>query len=189
MEEEVAVEQEEKSRKRRKRVWRVALGVSLAPFALLLLLMILIYVPPVQNFLRTKAVSLATEVTGMDISVGKIGLRFPLKLQVKDVEVIQPTAPASAAQRPDTLLSLGLLSVRVQAWPLLRGQVEVDHVTLENVTVNSAGLMNGMCVQGRLGRFFLRSHGVDLAKEKIVLNDVELEDTQIRLFRHRSAGK
>ena len=181
MEEEVAVEQEEKSRKRRKRVWRVALGVSLAPFALLLLLMILIYVPPVQNFLRTKAVSLATEVTGMDISVGKIGLRFPLKLQVKDVEVIQPTAPASAAQRPDTLLSLGLLSVRVQAWPLLRGQVEVDHVTLENVTVNSAGLMNGMCVQGRLGRFFLRSHGVDLAKEKIVLNDVELEDTQIRL--------
>ena len=106
-------------------------------------------------------------------------LRFPLDLVVRGVQVVQPAD--STTQSPDTLLTLGSLSVRVQAWPLLRGQVEVDGVLLEDVSVNSARLLDGMQMEGTLGRFFLRSHGVDLNQESVILNNVELEDTHLRM--------
>ena len=86
----------------------------------------------------------ASKATGMQIQVERIDLRFPLNLLVRGVEVIQ---------QPDTLLSLESLNVRVQAWPLIKGKVEVDEVTLSRVAVNSADLMEGMKIKGVLGRF------------------------------------
>lgn len=85
-------------------------------------------------------------------------------------------------QQPDTLLSLESLNVRVQAWPLLKGKVEVDEVTLSQVAVNSANLIEGMQIKGVLGRFFLQSHGVDLSNETAVVNRTELSDTHIQLL-------
>lgn len=174
---------EENPIKKKRRWLRVLLWVLLTPVALFTLAMILLYVPPVQNFLRRQATAIASEATGMDISVERIDLRFPLNLLVRGALVVQP--PDSAAQgmlRPDTLLNLGSLNVRIQAWPLLHGRVEVDRVTLNDVSVNSAGLLDGMRVEGRLGRFFLKSHGVDLLNEEVILNDVELEDSRVKVL-------
>ena len=166
---------------KKKSPWlRAALWVLLTPLALFVLLMVLLYVPPVQDFIRRQAVSVAEEATGMQLAVERIDLRFPLDLVVRGVRVVQP-ADSMATQHPDTLLTLGNLSVRVQAWPLLRGQVEVDGVSLEDVSVNSVGLLDGMRLEGTLGRFFLRSHGVDLNRESVILNEVTLEDTHLRM--------
>ena len=161
---------------------RVALWVLLTPVALFILLMVLLYVPPVQDFIRRQATTLASEATGMEIDVERIDLRFPLNLLVRGMQVVQPAdSMATDAQAPDTLLRLGSLNVSVQAMPLLRGQVEVDGITLEGVAVNSARLLPGMQVQGTLGRFFLKSHGVDLVHETVVLNSVELADTHVQV--------
>ena len=145
--------------------------------------MVLLYVPPVQNFLRRQATAIASEATGMDISVERIDLRFPLNLLVRGALVVQPAdSTGQGIQAPDTLLDLGSLNMRIQAWPLLHGRVEVDHVTLSDVSVNSADLLEGMRVEGQLGRFFLKSHGVDLVKEEVVLNEVELEDSRVHVL-------
>lgn len=101
--------------------------------------MVLLYIPPVQNLLRREVTAYASKATGMQIQVERIDLRFPLNLLVRGVEVIQ---------QPDTLLSLESLNVRVQAWPLLKGKVEVDEVTLSQVAVNSANLIEGMQIKG-----------------------------------------
>lgn len=171
---------EEGVRKKNKKIWiQIALWLLCTPLMLFVLLMGLLYVPPVQDFIRSQAVSMATEAMGMQLSVERIDLRFPLDLRVRGVQVIEPAD--SAVTRPDTLLTLGNLNVRVQAWPLLQGHVEVDGVLLENVSVNSARLLDGMQLEGTLGRFFLRSHGVDLNKESAILNNVELEDTHLRI--------
>lgn len=170
---------EEEVLKRRSPWLRAALWVLLTPIALFVLLMMLLYVPPVQDFIRRQAVSVAGEATGMQLAVERIDLRFPLDLVVRGVRVVQPADSVTAS--PDTLLTLGNLSVRVQAWPLLQGRVEVDGVTLEDVAVNSAQLLEGMHVEGTLGRFFLRSHGVDLNRESVILNNVELENTHLRM--------
>ena len=135
--------------------------------------MVLLYVPPVQNLIRREVTAYASKATGMQIQVERIDLRFPLNLLVRGVEVIQ---------QPDTLLSLESLNVRVQAWPLLKGKVEVDEVTLSRVAFNSANLIDGMETKGVLGRFFLQSHGVDLSNETAVINATELSDTHVQML-------
>ena len=165
-----------------KKKWlKIAGWVALTPILLFVVLMILLYVPPVQNMIRREATAIASESTGMDITVQRIDLRFPLNLLVRGVLVVQPADSLHPDLPPDTLLSLGSLNVRVQAWPLLRGQVEIDNVALEQVSVNSSRLVEGLHVQGDLGRFFLKSHGVDLNKESVVLNQVELSDTHMQV--------
>lgn len=135
--------------------------------------MVLLYVPPVQNLLRREVAIYASQATGMQIQVERIDLRFPLNLLVRGVEVIQ---------QPDTLLSLESLNVRVQAWPLIKGKVEVDEVTLNHVAFNSANLIDGMEIRGVLGRFFLQSHGVDLPDETVIINATELSDTHVQML-------
>lgn len=147
--------------------------ILLTPILLFVILMVLLYVPPVQNLLRREATAYASKVTGMDISVQRIDLRFPLNLLVRGVEVIQ---------KPDTLLILESLNVHVQALPLLKGKVEVDDITLKQAVVNSANLIKGMKLQGVLGRFVLESHGVDLTNEIALINHAELSDTHVQLL-------
>lgn len=166
-----------------RRKWlKIALWVLLTPVILFILLMVLLYVPPVQNFIRKQATEIASEATGMDISVERIDLRFPLNLLVHGVLVVQPADTAAPVQHPDTLLRLESLNVRVQALPLLKGRVEVDDVTLKEVSVNSSNLIEGIQIRGTLGKFFLESHGIDLKKENAVLNNIELSDTRVQVI-------
>lgn len=173
-----------------RRKWlKIVVWILLTPIILFVILMILLYVPPVQNFIRKQATAIASDATGMDISVERIDLRFPLNLLVRGVLVVQPAdnmvsidSISTGVHYPDTLLSLQSLNVHVQAWPLLKGRVEVDDVTLKQVTVNSANLMEGMQIKGTLGRFFLESHGIDLKKEDAVLNNIELSDTHVEVM-------
>lgn len=147
--------------------------IILTPIILFVILMVLLYIPPVQNLLRREATAYASKATGMQIQVERIDLRFPLNLLVRGVEVIQ---------QPDTLLSLQSLNVRVQALPLFKGNVEIDEVTLRQATVNSANLLEGMKIKGVLGHFFLQSHGVDLSNETALINLAELSDTDVMLL-------
>ncbi|WP_168355392.1 translocation/assembly module TamB domain-containing protein [Bacteroides acidifaciens] len=157
-----------------KRKWiRRVSWILLTPIILFVILMVLLYVPPVQNLIRREVTAYASKATGMQIQVERIDLRFPLNLLVRGVEVIQ---------QPDTLLSLESLNVRVQTWPLLKGKVEVDEVTLSRVAFNSANLIDGMEIKGVLGRFFLQSHGVDLSNETAVINATELSDTHVQML-------
>lgn len=157
-----------------KRKWiKRVLWVLLTPVILFIILMTLLYIPPVQNFLRREATAYASKATGMEINVGRIDLRFPLNLLVRGVEVVQA---------PDTLLTLESLNVRVQALPLFRGKVEVDDITLRQARVNSAGLVDGMQIRGVLGRFSLASHGVDLSRRTATVDHAELSDTHMQLI-------
>ena len=132
-----------------KRKWiRRVSWILLTPVLLFVILMILLYIPPVQNLLRREVTAYASKATGMQIQVERIDLRFPLNLLVRGVEVIQ---------QPDTLLSLESLNVRVQAWPLVKGKVEVDEVTLSQVAFNSANLIEGMKIKGYWDVSFTKS--------------------------------
>ena len=59
------------------------------------MLAILIYVPPVQNFVVHRVAEAMSESTGIDFRIGKGRLAFPLDLAVHDV---------LATEQGDTLL-------------------------------------------------------------------------------------
>lgn len=156
-------------------LWTIA-----SPFILFIILCILIYLPPIQNFLVDKAAVYASEATGMNISVGRISLSFPLNLVVTDVDAASP--------HKDTLLSVRRLQVNVQLLPLLKKQVEVDGISLQGATVNSNDLIHGMRLNGTLGELFISSHGVALDPETAIVNKVLLKDTDLSLCLNDTAA-
>lgn len=156
-------------------LWAIA-----SPFILFIILCILIYLPPIQNFLVDKAAAYASETTGMRISVGRISLSFPLNLVITDVD--------AASRHNDTLLSVRRLQVNVQLLPLLKKQVEVDGISLQGATVNSNDLIHGMRLNGTLGELFISSHGVALAPETAIVNKVLLKDTDLSLCLNDTAA-
>ena len=164
------------------RIWIKRIGiVCLIPVVLVLLVSVLLYIPPVQNFAVRKAAYYAGKATGMQIGIERIRLSFPLNLTVKGVEVL--TSPA------DTLLTLKSLTVNVRALPLLKKEVLVDAIDLEGVKVNTGTFIEGMEIKGVLGRLYAKADRVNLAKEKVTLNTVDLSDTAITLLLNDTTTK
>ena len=96
--------------------WMKWIGIAfLVPLALILLLSVLLYFPPVQDFARNKIVAYASTSTGIDIRITKVRLSFPLNLTIQDVLALRTPA--------DTLLKLQSLEVRVKLLPLLKSKV------------------------------------------------------------------
>lgn len=94
------------------RRWMKRIGIiCLIPVVLVILISILLYIPPLQNFAVRLTTEYASETTGMNIGIGQIRLSFPLNLTVRDVKVITP---------PDTLLSLESFQVNIRPLPLLK---------------------------------------------------------------------
>lgn len=140
------------------------------PFALFIIISILIYIPPVQDFIVKKAASMASTATGMDINVGRISLSFPLNLNIHNV---------SAVQENDTLLNAGKITLKVQMKPLFRKQVEIDAFRLEEISLNTMNMIEGLALKGELGELYLESHGVALSPETATINSFILKDTHM----------
>ena len=91
-----------------------AAGLLLSPVVLFLLLAVLLYLPPVQNWMVDKVATIASEKTGMDISVGTVRLEWPLDLGIDEFRAID---------KGDTLADVGHLSVDIQLRPLVDKRV------------------------------------------------------------------
>ena len=157
-----------------KRRYRWLVWLLASPFILFAVLCILLYLPPVQNFVVDKVATMASETTGLNISVGRITLSFPLDLVVKDVQAVNP-------EQGDTLLDLKRLEVSVQMLPLLKKEIEIDGVSLEDAEVHTGNFVEGMGIDGHLGRLFLESHGVVFDPEKAVVNEFTVKDADFRI--------
>lgn len=164
----------------------------LSPFALFVILCILLYIPPIQNFIVDTATRYASEATGMQISIGRISLSFPLDLSIKNTTVID---------KRDTILDAERITAKVQLLPLFKKKIELDGMEIEKASVNTANLIEGMTLKGKLGNFFIQSHGVELNPELAVVNEATLRNTDLslvlsndtteKILQHRdlSAGK
>lgn len=153
--------------------WLKRIGIIISiPIVLFCLLIVLLYIPPIQNYLCREAVAYASKSTGMQVGIQRIDLRFPLRLQVRGVEVVQA---------PDTLLALETLKVSVKLIPLFSGKVELNNLTLEGARVNTLNLLEGMRLQGNLGQLSLSSDAIDLTAQVASVRSIDLRDTHIQL--------
>ena len=163
------------------RRWMKRIGiVCLIPVVLVILISVLLYIPPFQNFAVRLATKYAGEATGMDIGIGQIRLSFPLNLTVRDVQVVAP---------PDTLLLLESFQVNIRPMPLFKKEVLVDAIDLRGVKVNSGKLIEGMEIKGVLGKLYAKADRIDLGKETARLNKIDLSDTAITLMMNDTTTK
>ena len=153
-----------------RRAFTWILGILVSPIVLFLVLAVVIYMPPVQRWMVAKVADVASEQTGMDISVGDVRLAFPLDLAVNEVLVVH---------QPDTIADMECAVVDVQLLPLISGRVVVNELELRQTRLNTNGFVDAAQVRGKVGRLFLTSRGVDLGLQSAELNGARIEDAQI----------
>ncbi|MBR4923951.1 MAG: hypothetical protein IKY99_10115, partial [Bacteroidaceae bacterium] len=156
---------------KKKRWW---LWLLASPFLLFSLLILLLYLPPVQWLAVDKASKLASESTGLDITVGRLDLRFPLDLLVRDVLAVEP-------ETKDTLLSVDRLKVELRLWKLFKKELEVEEISIKGATVDSRDYLEGMAINGYLGELFLESHGVIFSPNTARIDEFLVKDADLSL--------
>ena len=151
----------------------------LVPILLLFLIIILLYIPPVQRFVVNTAAEYASEASGMNITIGYIRLSFPLSLRVEDVNVTQQNK--DYPQLTDTIADIGEVKMDVKLLPLLRAQVEIDAVEVDKMKFNTVDMVGGMRINGELDRLYAASHGIDLSQETVRIDKAELSDADFSI--------
>ena len=156
------------------------IGVAiLTPILLFILLTILLYIPPIQNWAAKKVAAYASEKTGMEITVGRVALKFPLDLSVTDFRMIKQNDSIPTVR--DTIADVGELVVDVQLLPLFKKKVEIDALSFNRLKVNTDGLIPEARVKGRLEHFSLESHGIDLKANTLRVNTAQLKDADVSI--------
>jgi hypothetical protein len=79
--------------------------------------------PPVQNKLKSVAVSVMQDQLLAEVSIGQFTLGFPKKLNVEDILITKPG--------PDTLFYLSKFSVNIALLPLLKHQLVIKSIELK----------------------------------------------------------
>lgn len=159
---------------------RVAKYTAIAvcvPILLFIILSLLLYFPPFQNWAVTKAAAVASEKTGMTISVGHVRLAFPLDLSLEDVRAFEPND--SIKTKTDTVALVARAVADVQLWPLLHKQVMVDELSLRDMQVNTTHFISNVRISGKVGELKLKAHGIDLSKEHVRVNRALLNDANL----------
>ena len=114
-----------------KKILKYTRRALLAVLLLLLLLPALCYIPGIQELIRREAERQAARTLGMELSIGRIRLAFPLRLTVTETRLVE---------RGDTLLSCGRLALDVSPGPLLRRRIDIRRLQLDDTRIDYTSL-------------------------------------------------
>ncbi|MDE7471253.1 MAG: hypothetical protein K2M57_07405, partial [Paramuribaculum sp.] len=104
---------------------RLILKTLIVLGVVVLIIPALLYMPFVQDMAVKIACRKVSESTGMDVSIGKLRLKWPLKLGLERVVAIEAGG--------DTLASLGGADIAVKLMPLLHGEAIVDGADIRDI--------------------------------------------------------
>ena len=145
-------------------------GVVVALLLLPFLIAASLYLPPVQNWAVKKVAAVASEKTGMQISVGSVRLEWPLDLQLNDF---------LAVHQGDTLVDVKRLTADVQLKPLFGKCVVINELSFNDAKLNTNGFISDLRVKGHVGELWLSSRGIHLGRETAEVNGARLSDANL----------
>ncbi|WP_264529126.1 translocation/assembly module TamB [Flavobacterium sp. N502540] len=109
-----------------KKTLRVLLWCMASVITLLLLLIVLIQVPSVQNFVKDKAITYLHKKIKTKVSLDHISIKFPKDIVLEGFYFED--------QKKDTLLSGKRLELDVDLFKLINSELEINSVSLQNTT-------------------------------------------------------
>ncbi|MDE5975101.1 MAG: hypothetical protein K2G69_00985, partial [Muribaculaceae bacterium] len=101
---------------------RVTLKTLFWIILVVLLIPVLLYVPPVQTFVKDIACNMVKKSTGMDIGIEKFRLKWPLDVSLQGVTVVEATG--------DTMVFAKEVVADVKLRPLLKLDVDINRLML-----------------------------------------------------------
>lgn len=142
-------------------------------FVLPLVVVALLYLPPVQDVAKHAAVRYAASQYGMEVSVGRFRLGFPLDLRLEEVYV--------GEQPGDTLAYLGALCVRVGLGGLWRKQFSVKEFGVERLRFVWGNAGEGLVLDAGVDGLELEVPEVDWGKRRVRVGQMKLRGGAVRM--------
>ena len=102
-----------------------------------MILVMLLYVPSIQNWAVQKTIAVVSENTGFDVQLDRIRLSFPLDLKLLNL---------TAMQEGDTLLHAHSIIVDLDFSKVLDKEIGVETFEIRNATFSSANLVPEMTI-------------------------------------------
>lgn len=149
-----------------KKILKYTRRALLAVLLLLLLLPALCYIPGIQELIRREAERQAARTLGMELSIGRIRLAFPLRLTVTETRLVE---------RGDTLLSCERLALDVSPGPLLRRRIDIRRLQLDDTRIDYGDSLAGSSLRAAIGSFSLDGM-IDLRTRAISVGSVRLAE-------------
>jgi hypothetical protein len=141
--------------------------------ALLLLILILIQIPTVQNAAKNKAVAYLEEKLKTTVSVDKLEISFPKKIRLLGVYFQD--------QKKDTLMAGKEIAVNISMLQLLNNKIEINTIELDGISANISRDRNAHFNFDYILTAFstdkkptTESTPMEFSIEKIDLNDIKI---------------
>ena len=160
----------------KKAFWWIGI-ILLSPIILFIIITILLYIPPVQNFAVRKAALYAFDKTKLDIRIDHISLVFPLDLGVNGVKVIQQND--SLPQVKDTVADIRSIKLNVQLIPLFHKNIEINKFEISKAKLNTTNFVPQARVKGFVDNLSIKSHGIKLDDQVMNVNSFDLSGAKL----------
>mgnify|MGYP005761365907 CR=1 FL=1 len=156
-----------------RKLFKYTLRIILVLFALVIFGMILLYIPAIQNFVKGKAEQYVNQNLDMKLSVGRILLKFPLDLTVENIYLGQT--------EKDTMLYADVIQVNIALMKLLKKEIEIRRLVVENVAVNLEDSLSGLKMNVGLKELNLHVDRLNFSQQEVEIPFVVFKGGNIRM--------
>ena len=153
---------------------KIVLRAICVVVALVVLIPALLYLPPIQDFAVDIATKEMKKSTGMDVEIGQLRLRWPIKLSVSDVKMKYATG--------DTMLTARRLDVGVAVLPLLRGQISVNHARLDTAFYQLNNADSLLWLRADIDYAKFDGANVRMSFDKIFADEAMVDGARVKLI-------
>ena len=141
---------------------------------LAILIPILLYIPPVQTFVKDIACNVVEKSTGMKIGIDKFRLKWPADVSLNGVTIIESSG--------DTMVYAKEVIADVKLAPLFKLDVDINEVKLEEAGLRIMSPDSSMLLKLRANLISIDDKSsIDIRKLIIDLNKVKVEGADLNL--------
>lgn len=139
-----------------------------------LLIAIMLYIPPVQNWAVDFACRQIGKSTGMTIDIGYLRLKFPLNLSVDDVLVIESSG--------DTMATADNAELRVAMLPLLRGDIALEGFSAKSVFYQLGNADSTMWLRANIDKADIDNGNMNISRGSIDVGNALVDGGRVTLI-------
>lgn len=149
-------------------ILRVVLGL----LAIVLLAVVALYLPPVQDFVVKTVLEKVNADPAMHISVDRFRLSPPVNLSAGGVTVVQ---------QGDTMVAVNNAGLKVAVLPLLLGNVNVDDLILDGVKFNLGTPDSALYLKSEITSGLIDGVSIGLSSHNIEIETIKVDGTDVFL--------
>lgn len=149
-------------------------GWSLGALLLLIVsLPLALYIPWVQNVVKEYACKRASQETGLDITIDRLLIKFPLDISVDGLLVID--------EQRDTMVQAGNFTASIAVKPLFDLEVNVDEARLTNGLYRMVAEDSSMVLKAKVQHCGIKGIALDIDHNSLNLDNATLRGGNVTL--------